>query len=45
VPRDGGREKVSVSVQSTASEVLAFLNWPGIRAPDIERDAGVVVTG
>src|SRR2546430_16379028 len=30
VPRCGGREKVSRSVQSTASAVLAVLNWGGV---------------
>ena len=32
VPRGGGREKESRSVQSTASEALASLNWPGMDA-------------
>ena len=32
VPRGGGREKDSRSVQSTASDVLASLNWSGMLA-------------
>jgi hypothetical protein len=32
VPRGGGREKDSRSVQSTASEALVSLNWPGMDA-------------
>jgi hypothetical protein len=32
VPRGGGREKESRSVQSTASDVLASVNWSGMLA-------------